>query len=53
MGPSSPCSELIYHDNTVYEGWVDFRFILVYKSVLVITQGCIGDNELGLLDWAN
>ena len=23
----------IYHDDTVYDGWIDFRFILVHKGI--------------------
>ena len=48
MGPSGPRSKLIYHDDTVYEGWIGSRFTLVHKGVLVIMQGCIGNNEQGL-----
>ena len=33
MGPSGPHSELICHDNTFYEGWIDSRFILVHRSI--------------------
>ena len=44
-GPSGPCFELIYNDNMVNEGWIGFRFTIVYKSILVIMQGCIGDSE--------
>ena len=43
VGLSGPCSELIYHDDTVYEGWIESRFILVHKSVLGIMQGCTRD----------
>ena len=39
MGPSGPRFKLIYHDDTVYEGLIDSRFILMHKGVLVITQG--------------
>ena len=45
MGLNGPCSKLIYHDDRVYEGWIDFRFIFVHKGVLIITQGCIGISE--------
>ena len=48
MGPNGPCSELIYHDDTIYEDWIDFMFTLVHKSILVTTQGCIRDSEQGL-----
>ena len=37
MGPSGPCSELIYHDDTIYDGWIDSRFIIMHKDVWVIT----------------
>ena len=37
MVPRDPCSELIYHDDTIYESWIDSKFILVHKGVLVIT----------------
>ena len=40
MGPNNPRFELIYHDDTIYEEWIDSWFIFVYKGVLVITQGC-------------
>ena len=36
IGPNSPHSELIYHDDTIYEGWIDSKFILVHKGVFVI-----------------
>ena len=36
MGPSGPRSKFIYHDDTVYEGWIGSWFILVHKGVLVI-----------------
>ena len=48
IGPSSSRSKLIYHDDMVYEGWIDSKFILVYKSIWVIMQGCTGDSEQGL-----
>ena len=37
MGPSGPHSEFIYHDDTVYEGWIDSWSTLVHKGILVIT----------------
>ena len=37
MGPIGPHSELIYHDDIVYEGWINSRFTLMHKVVLVIT----------------
>ena len=45
MGPSGLRSKLIYHDDTIYEGWIGFRFTLMHKGVLVITQGCTKDSE--------
>ena len=36
MGPSGPRFELIYHNGIIYEGCIDFRFIFVYKGILVI-----------------
>ena len=48
MDPSGPRSELIYHDDMIYEGWISFRFTLVHKTISVITQGCIRDSEQGL-----
>ena len=45
MGPSGPRSKLIYHDDIVYESWIDFRFIPVHQGTLVITQDCIDDNK--------
>ena len=48
MDPSGTLFELIYHDDMIYESLIDFRFILVHKGVLIIMQGCIGDNEQGL-----
>ena len=37
MGPNGPHAELIYHDDIVYEGWIDSKFILVHKGVFVIS----------------
>ena len=48
MGPNSPRSKLIYHDGTIYEGWIDSKFTIVHKDVLVITQGCMGNSEQGI-----
>ena len=48
MGHNGPHFRLIYHDDKIYEGWIGSKVILVHKSVLVITQGCIEDNEQGL-----
>ena len=36
MGLSGPRSKLIYPDDMVYEGWIDFMFILVHKGILLI-----------------
>ena len=38
-------SELIFLDDTIYEGWMDFQFTFVYKGVLVIMEGCTGISE--------
>ena len=48
MGLNGPYTKLIYHDNTVFESWIDFRFTLMHKGVLVIIKGCIEDSEKGL-----
>ena len=45
MGPSGPHFELIYHVGTVYEGWINFWFILVHKDILVIIQCCTRNSE--------
>ena len=45
MGPGGLCFELIYHNDTVYKGWICFGFTLMHKGVLVITKGCTGDSE--------
>ena len=54
MGPSSLCFKLIYHGDTVYEGWIDFKFTLIHKDVLVITYGNTKDSkqdlQIGLID---
>ena len=47
MGLSGPHFKLVCHDDMIYESWIDFKFIIVYKDVLVIMQGCIGDNKQG------
>ena len=44
MGPSCPYSELKYHDDTIYEGYISSWFTLVHKGILVITQGCTKDS---------
>ena len=48
MGPNGPYFELIYHNSTIYEGQIGSRFILMHKSVFVITNSCIGHNKQGL-----
>ena len=45
MDSSGPRSELIYHDGMIYDGWIDSWFIIMYKCVLVIMQGCVRDSE--------
>ena len=45
MGPSGPRFELIYHDDMIYEGWIDFKVTIVHKGILVIVQGCAGDSQ--------
>ena len=45
MGPNGSHSELYTMIGIIYEGWIGSKFTLVHKSVLVITQGYIGDNE--------
>ena len=37
MGLNGPRSKLKYHDDMVYEGQIDSKFIIVHKGVLVIT----------------
>ena len=44
MGPNGPRSNLIYHHGMVYKRWIDYKFILICKGVLVITQYYIGDS---------
>ena len=39
MGPNGHRFGLIYHDDTGYEGWIDSRFTLVHKGILVMMQG--------------
>ena len=36
MDASSLHSKLIYHDDMVYESWIDFQFTLVHNGILVI-----------------
>ena len=54
MGFNGPHSEHIYHDDTIYKGWIGSKFTIMHKDVLVITQDCIGDSEqilwIGLID---
>ena len=47
MDSNGPHSELIYHDDTIYEGWSS-KFTLIHKSVLVIMHGNTNDSEKGL-----
>ncbi|RVW94929.1 hypothetical protein CK203_034503 [Vitis vinifera] len=34
MGHNGPYFELIYHDDMVYESWINSRFTFVHKDVL-------------------
>ena len=45
MGHNGPYFELIYHDDMVYESWINSRFTFVHKDVLVIMQGCTENSE--------
>ena len=45
MGPNDPYSELVYHDDKVYEDWISSWFTLVNKNIMVIMQVYIGDSE--------
>ena len=45
MGLIGSRSELIYLVGTDYEDWIDSKFTLVHKAVLVIMQDCIGVSE--------
>ena len=47
MDPNGLLFELIYHDDTIYDGWSS-KFTLIHKSVLVIMQGNTKDSEKGL-----
>ena len=47
-GYNGPSSKLICHYDMIYEHLIDSKFTLVYKSVLVITQGYIANSEQGL-----
>ena len=49
MGLSGPCFKLIYLVGMGFEGRIDSTFTFVHKGILVITQGCIGVSEQGLL----
>ena len=55
MDLNSPRFELIYFVGMGYEGHIDCTFTFVYKTILVIMQGCIGANEqslwIGLIDY--
>ena len=48
MGPSGPCSKLIYYASKVYKGWIGSRFTLMHKGVFLIMQGCTKDSKQGL-----
>ena len=48
MGLNGPYSKLIYHDDMVYEGYINSKFTFVHKGILVIMQGCTRDSEQGL-----
>ena len=37
MGLNGPHSELIFLDDTIYEGWMGYQFTFIYKDVLIIT----------------
>ena len=45
MGHNGPYFELIYHDDMVYESWINYQFTFVHKDVLVIMQGCTENSE--------
>ena len=45
MGPNSSHSELIYHDDMVYNGWIGSQFIFMHNGILVNMQGSTGDNK--------
>ena len=45
MGPNGPYFELIFLDDTVYEGWMGYQFTSMHKDVLVIRQGCTRISE--------
>ena len=38
MGFNGPHSELIHHDDTVYEGWIGSKFTFIHKGILVIVD---------------
>ena len=48
MGPNGPHFELISHDDMGFENRINSRFPFVHKSILVITQDCIGVSEHSL-----
>ena len=48
MDSNDPRSELIYHNDTIYEDWIGSKFIFVYKGVLAIKQDYTKDSEQGL-----
>ena len=55
MGPSGPRSELINLVGIGYKGRISSKFTFVYKTILVIMQGCIGVSKqslwIGLIDY--
>ena len=48
MGPNGPHFELISHDDMGFKNRINSRFTFVHKSILVITQDCIGVSEHSL-----
>ena len=48
MDPNGSRSKFIYYDNMVYKSWIDCRFTLIYKGILIITQSCIRFSEQSL-----
>ena len=41
-------SSSIYLDGTIYKDWINSKFTLVHKSILVITQSCTRNSEQGI-----
>ena len=48
MGPNGSRSKLIYLVGMGYGSQIGSRFIIVYKGILVIMQGCTKVSEQGL-----